>query len=675
MVDAVIGRIDKTSVHRICAGQVITDLAGCIKELVENSLDANASSIEVRISSDANTFESLSVSDNGSGIIVANHAALCLKHCTSKLTSFDGLSSLSSFGFRGEALCSLCAVSGGITVITSSDPDGVGHKLIYDNLGKLISSVSAPRERGTTVIVKNIFASMPVRLKEFSKNFKREQAKCIDIVQAFAIISTNIRISFISASAKTGSKILFVQTSGNPSVKLNFSNVFGTKHASQLVDIRFEVSADRIDIFENDTCASDQIESNSDENGDDDEMSVDGETLTAKKILVEGLISRPSLGNGRSSNDHQFFFVNNRPCDLPKLAKLVNEVYKTYNLHQYPVIVWNLLLDPDLYDVNVSPNKRMILLHNEKIVFENIKNKLDQIFTPNRIYAVSKFSASTPLSDVEIELPASEKPVASTREFCCDHTSESSEHADDSISHIPTPKRIRLANENLVLTYISSDPNESPKNHPSSVAACTPIIKENVLKNANPPATAIPAVITKVQQPLETSPKLSLQSNSTSQRANTSEPVLQPRKFEARALKSAVEWQQINTDRAIAFMQNNTAITQTPNQIHEIFKLRRTQRRDRQNRGNPGPGSSTENTKEKPEFSPVTTTLANNDPQAIDQLSRQIRKQDFLEMRVVGQFNLGFIIVELRGDLFVVDQHASDEKWNYEDLRKGYRVS
>ncbi|KAJ3022524.1 UNVERIFIED_CONTAM: hypothetical protein HDU68_009060 [Siphonaria sp. JEL0065] len=354
--NSTIRAIDKSSVHRICAGQVISDLPGCVKELVENSLDANALSVEVRFSTEIGglMLESLSVI---------------------------------------EALSSLCAVAGGLVVVTRVNPDvgnpdeSVGVKLEYDSHGVLISSEPAARERGTTITIKNLFATLPVRLREFKKNFKRELNKCIDLLHAFALVSVNVRITAVSQSAKSGRSVL-VSTCGNPTIKLNMSNVFGAKSLPTLLEVDFSVSTSsqattsastskKMDLdsesnSQNDSSQGDSTQEQEQLNGED----VDEEELNSpdnRTINVKGLVSRPMQNFGRTSNDRQFFYINNRPCDLPKLAKVVNEVYKTYNSHQYPVIVWNLIMEPDMYDVNVSPNKRTIFLHNERIVFENIK--------------------------------------------------------------------------------------------------------------------------------------------------------------------------------------------------------------------------------------------------------------------------------------------------------------
>ncbi|KAI8970244.1 histidine kinase-like ATPase [Mycotypha africana] len=140
---AVISAIDKQSVHRICSGQVVLDLATAVKELVENSIDAGATSVAVNFKD--NGLEGFEVIDDGQGVDPVNYESIALKHYTSKLSTFEDLESVMTFGFRGEALSSLCALCN-ITIITATkDQVPMGSKLEFDHNGKLISKTPAPR--------------------------------------------------------------------------------------------------------------------------------------------------------------------------------------------------------------------------------------------------------------------------------------------------------------------------------------------------------------------------------------------------------------------------------------------------------------------------------------------------------------------------------------------------
>lgn len=187
--DMSIRAIDSVSVHKICSGQVITDLSSAVKEvgsyctdvfhvatkcnfddiqLIENSLDSGATVIEIRLkNSGADTID---VSDNGGGIDPSNYGGLAMKHHTSKLKTFSDLKSVASFGFRGEALNALCELSGGFTVVTKRKSESIASSLTFHRNGELDQVTKAARAHGTTVTVTNLFELLPVRRSELLRS-------------------------------------------------------------------------------------------------------------------------------------------------------------------------------------------------------------------------------------------------------------------------------------------------------------------------------------------------------------------------------------------------------------------------------------------------------------------------------------------------------------------------
>lgn len=126
--------LDQSSIHRLCSSQVVVDLATAVKELIENSLDAGATVIEVKLKEMG--AESIEVSDNASGIDPKDYSGIALKHHTSKLERFEDLLTVSSFGFRGEALNALCELSGNFLVSTKRAVDPLGASLRFDRIGR-----------------------------------------------------------------------------------------------------------------------------------------------------------------------------------------------------------------------------------------------------------------------------------------------------------------------------------------------------------------------------------------------------------------------------------------------------------------------------------------------------------------------------------------------------------
>lgn len=189
---------------------MVLDLATAVKELLENALDAGATQVEVRL----REYGSLSVEvvDNGPGIAPHNFQGLCAKYHTSKIEGFGDLESLTSFGFRGEALSSLCSLAT-LAVVTRTAAQETGTRLEYDGHGALAKQAPAPRGVGTTVTLTALFAPLPVRHKDFVRNLKREYGRTVALLQAYALIAKDVRLVCTHQPTK-GNKTNVVRTQG-----------------------------------------------------------------------------------------------------------------------------------------------------------------------------------------------------------------------------------------------------------------------------------------------------------------------------------------------------------------------------------------------------------------------------------------------------------------------------
>uniref|UniRef100_A0A2R8ZLB8 PMS1 homolog 2, mismatch repair system component n=1 Tax=Pan paniscus TaxID=9597 RepID=A0A2R8ZLB8_PANPA len=223
--------IDRKSVHQICSGQVVLSLSTAVKELVENSLDAGATNIDLKLKDYG--VDLIEVSDNGCGVEEENFEGLTLKHHTSKIQEFADLTQVETFGFRGEALSSLCALSD-VTISTCHASAKVGTRLMFDHNGKIIQKTPYPRPRGTTVSVQQLFSTLPVRHKEFQRNIKKEYAKMVQVLHAYCVISAGIRVSCTNQLGQ-GKRQPVVCTGGSPNIKENIGSVFGQKQLQSLI--------------------------------------------------------------------------------------------------------------------------------------------------------------------------------------------------------------------------------------------------------------------------------------------------------------------------------------------------------------------------------------------------------------------------------------------------------
>lgn len=273
-----------------------------------------------------------------------------MKHHTSKLRDFSDLLEVSTFGFRGEALSSLCSLSD-VTITTKHLENEHAYKLQFDRNGRLEKKEICARETGTTVCVKNIFKSLPVRIKEFEKNLKREFSKAIQILYGYCLVSTGVKITCTNKVDKK-SEASIVATNGADNVLDNAYCIFGKKNLNGI---------STVDIVTPDQSIREEFHLPED-------LTVD--------FSWEFYVSSCEHSMGRGSPDRQFFFVNGRPCNLTKISKLINNLYHKYNNKQYPFVYLNLKLNQQSADVNVTPDKRTIFLLQEKLIFGTIKMSL-----------------------------------------------------------------------------------------------------------------------------------------------------------------------------------------------------------------------------------------------------------------------------------------------------------
>ncbi|KAI0798252.1 hypothetical protein C8Q75DRAFT_845669 [Abortiporus biennis] len=370
---AEIKAIDVSSIHKISSGQVVIDLQTAVKELVENSLDAGATNIEVRFKDYG--LESIEVIDNGSGIAPADYDAVALKHHTSKLDTFENLPSVSTFGFRGEALSSLCALSESVTVTTATAAEApMGTILGLAKDGKVQSrDGKVARQRGTTVTVTRLFHSLPVRRKELERNIKREFGKALTLLNAYALVpcaneNKGVRLTCTN-QPKNGKKNVQLRTDGSPSTRASVSSLWGPKALENIIDLdlSFEVETEK------------SVLRRQSANKDKEHV-----PSRSNPVKVRGLISKFTVGGGRTGTDRQFFYINGRPCTPTKVQKAFNEVYRTFNANQSPFVVADFIIPSQTLDINVSPDKRTIFIHSENNLIQALKVAIEDAFTPSR---------------------------------------------------------------------------------------------------------------------------------------------------------------------------------------------------------------------------------------------------------------------------------------------------
>lgn len=283
-----------------------------------------------------------------------------------------------------------------------------GTKLEFEVSGKLKGTGVVAAQKGTMVTVENLFNNLPVRRRELERNIKREWNRVVGHLSQYACIQTGIKFS-VTQQAGKGKKTTLFSTKGNQTTRENIVSVFGAKTLTALIalDLKLELEP---------TSGPSQRWSAQDDGG-------------KKDIRIVGHISRPASGEGRQTPDRQMFFVNSRPCGLPQVAKAFNEVYKTYNGSQSPFIFANIELDTHLYDVNVSPDKRTILLHDQNRMLENLKEALIALFE-SQDYTV-------PISQLSVQKQPSYKQLTISRDSATPSKTPTPQPQTPKVHHTP----------------------------------------------------------------------------------------------------------------------------------------------------------------------------------------------------------------------------------------------
>lgn len=366
---------------------------------------------------------------------------VALKHYTSKLSSYEDLSRLHTFGFRGEALSSLCALADFRIVTAQANQAPKATKLEFETSGKLSKTQIVAGQKGTTASVEGLFKKLPVRRRELEKNIKREYGKVLNLLHAYACISTGVRFSVRNTVGKNRNVMVF-STNGNQTTKENIANVYGAKTLLALIPLDLTLE------FEPSAAGR---------------RTAEGELHT---IQVKGHISRPVLGEGRQTPDRQMFFVNSRPCGLPQIAKAFNEVYKSFNVSQSPFVFADLHMDTNAYDVNVSPDKRTILLHDAGALIDSLKQSLTEMFEATDqtvpLSQIADYKQSGPKQQLGTLQAVAPRRVLSEKEAITGEQGHSPDKEDTESSQLSSQEKLKSFLSNLGSRQGRATPSSSP---------------------------------------------------------------------------------------------------------------------------------------------------------------------------------------------------------------------
>ena len=322
--------LDQATIDKIAAGEVVERPSSVVKELVENAIDAGSTAITVEIKDGGISF--IRISDNGCGIDPSDIKTAFLRHSTSKIRSVEDLLTISSLGFRGEALSSISAVSM-VELLTKTKEAICGIRYIIEG-GKEKSMEEAASPDGTTFFVRNLFYNTPAR-KKFLKSSMTEAGYIHELMIRLALSHPEISFKFVNNGQTK------LHSAGNHSLKDVIYQVYGRDISNNLVEISAQ------------------------ENG----------------VHIKGYIGRPSVFRG--NRNFETYFVNGRYIKSNIIAKGIEDAYKGYLMqHQYPFCVLQFEMDGSDLDVNVHPTKMELRFSNQQelydFVFRTVREGLDR---------------------------------------------------------------------------------------------------------------------------------------------------------------------------------------------------------------------------------------------------------------------------------------------------------
>lgn len=339
-------------ISKIAAGEVVERPASVVKELVENSLDAGASQINIEVRGGGVSF--IRVSDNGIGIPSDEVELAFQRYATSKITGLADLENITSLGFRGEALPSIAAVAR-VEILTRSKEALAGTYLSLQG-GKVVAKGTKGCPQGTTVTVQGLFRNVPARLK-FLKSSPTENSHIAELVSQYSLAFPGVRFTL----SIDGRQVL--QTSGNGKLRDALVEAYGLEVAQAMLEVEASNKKERL------------------------------------APHISGYISPPSIS--RANRSYLSFFVNQRWVQSRLLARAVEKAYEGLLMAgRYPIAVINLSLPPQNIDVNIHPTKREVRFLQEPIIFHTIYEAVRRTLVKQMpIPEIKSMPPSTPIPE------------------------------------------------------------------------------------------------------------------------------------------------------------------------------------------------------------------------------------------------------------------------------------
>lgn len=341
---SVIKRLDTVIANKIAAGEVIEKIGNVVKELVENSVDANSTKIDIDLLESG--LKQITVTDNGDGMDECDAILAFERHATSKIENVTDLFRINSLGFRGEAIPSIASISR-VELVTNNGDSGI--KVVYED-GKFIEKTDAQSNKGTKISVTKLFYTTPARFK-YLKSPQYELAIIQSMINKFALSYPNI-----SFRLTNNQKLIFVSR-GNGIVLDIIATIYSIDIAKSMLEFEHQ----------------------------------------SRDYSIKGYTTKPIIN--RSSRNYISIFVNKRNITDTKIQRAITDCYEQLMpKNRYPITVLYIECDPSIIDVNIHPRKQEIKFSEYKALLELIKSSIEKVLKPTPIIQ--------PVKDVEFIQPS-----------------------------------------------------------------------------------------------------------------------------------------------------------------------------------------------------------------------------------------------------------------------------
>lgn len=635
--------LDELTVNKIAAGEVIERPASVIKEMVENSIDAGATNINIEIKNGGISY--IRITDNGKGISTDDMEIAFERHATSKIRSAEDLNEVKSMGFRGEALASIAAIAN-VEMISKTAEQETGNRIVVE-AGQVLAMEEAGCKQGTTITVQNLFFNTPVRYKFLKKDYT-ESGYIEDAITRLALINPNIAFKLVN-SGKT-----IIQTSGNGNIQDVIYSIYGKDIATSVLDVDYEY----------------------------------------EEMHVTGVVGKPEIA--RSNRSNQLFFVNKRYVKDKTLSSAVESAFKgLLPIGKYGFLVLNIEMNPAKVDVNVHPAKLEVRFQEESKVFKAIYHAIkDTLLKAELVANTEKTVEQIEKEEVQPSVQRSSFSDLFRKISRAQEHEEKQDNVQDNIleqiykqKENTVPVQTIEKTTEVISDTIKSDMESKRKDVFKELLAMQERLKEETKDNPNI-RTNIDTLIQNTKQLEETETDVKDEEPVEEQEnvvtANIEENEIQEEKEDKtdEVKEDETNYNVVETDKEDTTKEESNEQSQDTKVFssEEIQEMMDTLEK-------------IDNVEESPEFANMYEKIFGKLPASVEETKKeQEEKINAYELikdnnisvfenieeykepvyKLVGIAFNTYIIIEIQNELYIIDQHAAHERVMYEKVKENY---